>query len=585
MSRENNSNNSQRKSDSASDASKHPEAIPSSAEMPKPEIQTPKASFKPRRGATKASASSSRRAEDSDAHDRTTWHVGFGLLLLLTAIAFAAWGFSKNELGFHQRQILVWILPLASGASAFCFTGGLSVKGKQLLKGAVVSATGGFGVWLLTVFFLFPETPSDTSASHRVVDTVKSNVTEEAIQSDSTAKPIFQPLTNWIRVAADARNAKSTAKGRPLPNGVLDARARFENWWFESPLSVKKTLIHSNIFMALWLNVRVYREEEAESLKKPSSFKWVDEAISFFEEVGDQFYLAEANVEKAAIYLEVSDLNHTNPEVFANIAKEGELIMKRASELSNDDQKSRATRIWSRFYYNLARPRSGNLTQDWDKNLLPVSYEKMLEAYRLDTNQMANVSQLARVTQKLAANPPQDTDKEWTIRLWKVQQLLKAKWSTESPKITEPQSRIASLNILAVLTMDAVLRALEEGDGAISESKRAALLDEMDNIALKSQRESLSLILATELEERYDFDIYYDLARMLTTRLQVAEVNGKRDPNGDFAAAIQNLEAARRGATDTQRQAGIESISKYPSFSRLDEARRRALANALGANL
>lgn len=94
-----------------------------------------------------------------------------GSTLLVFAVALAFWGFSKGVLSDDQRRILLWLLPLASGFSACAFAGSLSVKAQGLLPGLVVAATGGFGVWLLTFFFLFPSTGSDSnkdSSKHAV---------------------------------------------------------------------------------------------------------------------------------------------------------------------------------------------------------------------------------------------------------------------------------------------------------------------------------------------------------------------------------------------------------------------------------
>lgn len=77
-----------------------------------------------------------------------------GCALLLIAVVLAFWGFSLGELKQDQRRILVWGLPLASGFGSWTFAGGISAKAKSW-QGFVISATGGFAVWLLTFFFLF----------------------------------------------------------------------------------------------------------------------------------------------------------------------------------------------------------------------------------------------------------------------------------------------------------------------------------------------------------------------------------------------------------------------------------------------
>jgi len=77
-----------------------------------------------------------------------------GCFLLLVAVGMGVWGFSKGDLTPDQRGILLWCLPLSSGFGSWTFAGGIIAKAKGW-QGFVISATGGFAVWLLTFFFLF----------------------------------------------------------------------------------------------------------------------------------------------------------------------------------------------------------------------------------------------------------------------------------------------------------------------------------------------------------------------------------------------------------------------------------------------
>jgi hypothetical protein len=86
-----------------------------------------------------------------------------GVFLLFVAVAFAAWGFSKANLTADQREILLWILPLASGFAACAFAGSLSVKAKGFVPGLVITAASGFGVWLLSCFLLFPRPKQESN--------------------------------------------------------------------------------------------------------------------------------------------------------------------------------------------------------------------------------------------------------------------------------------------------------------------------------------------------------------------------------------------------------------------------------------
>jgi hypothetical protein len=88
-----------------------------------------------------------------------------GVACLVAALGLAAWGFSLGTLTTDQRQILLWLLPLASGFACGSFAGGISAKARGLLPGLVVAATGGFAVWLITFFVLFPNSKPDTQAA------------------------------------------------------------------------------------------------------------------------------------------------------------------------------------------------------------------------------------------------------------------------------------------------------------------------------------------------------------------------------------------------------------------------------------
>lgn len=80
-----------------------------------------------------------------------------GMICLLTTIGLGVWGFSLGTLTEDQRRILVWAMPLASGFACGAFAGRISVKADGVVPRAVIGATGGFAVWLITFFFLFPK--------------------------------------------------------------------------------------------------------------------------------------------------------------------------------------------------------------------------------------------------------------------------------------------------------------------------------------------------------------------------------------------------------------------------------------------
>jgi len=104
---------------------------------------------------------------------RTRYFV-LGSLFAVTAIAMAFLAFQKGNLSDDQRQLLRWLLPIAAGFSAGAFTGAITLKSKVLLP-ATIGATGGFTVWLLSTYILFPtQKPSaeDFDATIYLVDEI-----------------------------------------------------------------------------------------------------------------------------------------------------------------------------------------------------------------------------------------------------------------------------------------------------------------------------------------------------------------------------------------------------------------------------
>jgi hypothetical protein len=85
------------------------------------------------------------------------YKVVVGLFLVTIATLFAAWGFYLEHLSDDRRRILLWVLPLASGIGAATFAGGIAARFEGLVPGMLITATGGFAVWSLSFFFLFPD--------------------------------------------------------------------------------------------------------------------------------------------------------------------------------------------------------------------------------------------------------------------------------------------------------------------------------------------------------------------------------------------------------------------------------------------
>lgn len=109
-----------------------------------------------------------------------------GCILLAAAILLAFWGFQLGCLSVYQERILQWALPLASGFGAGAFAGALTLNSKsnRLIPGIIVTASGGFGVWLITVYVLLPIAGgpgcSDRRDREQRVMDLRGKITEQA---------------------------------------------------------------------------------------------------------------------------------------------------------------------------------------------------------------------------------------------------------------------------------------------------------------------------------------------------------------------------------------------------------------------
>jgi len=95
--------------------------------------------------------------------ERLRWFV-FGCVFSAVAIAFAGWGFYLVDLSPSQRLILVWLLPISSGFAAGAFAGSIDARARHWGPGFFISASGGFAVWLITTYILFPQ-PAGSSGN------------------------------------------------------------------------------------------------------------------------------------------------------------------------------------------------------------------------------------------------------------------------------------------------------------------------------------------------------------------------------------------------------------------------------------
>ena len=161
----------------------------------------------------------------------------FGALMFLFAVGFGIWGFALGKLTYDQRSILYWVLPLASGFAAGGFAGSFSVKARGLVPGALIVATGGFGVWLLTFFFLFPNhnfspdtpiAPAKTeildiqSRLEKLENTLKKDP-DLSIEEENAIKRVVVAEPSAVRlVSGTSARSKFWPKGSTLKIAFLD---------------------------------------------------------------------------------------------------------------------------------------------------------------------------------------------------------------------------------------------------------------------------------------------------------------------------------------------------------------------------
>lgn len=130
-------------------------------------------------------------------------------------------------------------------------------------------------------------------------------------------------LERWVEQAEAARSAKTVTGGSILPAELVAARSAFETTWRQASLPEKKQLDAVRAAKGLGYLTRLYRLEEADSPSQTNALAWSDEAIRFSEEIQNAAILTDALLDKAAIYLDLAQLWHTDKSTFEQIAKSG----------------------------------------------------------------------------------------------------------------------------------------------------------------------------------------------------------------------------------------------------------------------
>ena len=397
------------------------------------------------------------------------------------------------------------------------------------------------------------------------------------IHSPTLNTDLSSSMEKWIAEAEIARSAKTISPGAQLPTQLLDAKNKFELSWKQSPLVERKALDIEKASKALSYLNRLYRTTENDSPLKPNAIFWADEAIRYFEEIQNKRFLTEAILDKAAIYLDVAQLGHNDKQQFESVARDGDAIMVKAYQIASEDQRPSVLRITSRFYYNLARPKSFRLSDDWDNNYLLLAYEKAKAAYEMAPMDSKNANQLARTVIKASKNPPQDSDKEWTARLRDSQQKLKAVWTANQSGLVGLDQRLSPLNVLGVSTLETVAREWQDLSATEKSSKASKYVSEIDADALSPLREATALLQNSELRKSYGFDLYYDISRAQALKTAIIKTLSADRAKKEFADLKKNLLIAKENAKTSQLEAAAKDIDREITFTFLSNNYRTEL--------
>jgi hypothetical protein len=396
---------------------------------------------------------------------------------------------------------------------------------------------------------------------------------------------LFRSIDAWNIEAEHARSAKTLSPRTTPPASLIDARNNFESAWKQAPLLERKTQDAEKVSKALLYLNRLYRLIENDSSTQPNANYWADEAIHHFEEIQNRKYLTEALLDKAAIYLDIAQLGHNDKIQFETMARNGDAVITKAYQTASEDQRASVLRLSSRFYYNLARPKSFRLSENWDNNYLLLAYQKAKAACDISPSDSKNANQLARTVIKASKNPPQNSDKEWIRLLRDSQQKLKAIWLKNQSNLVGLDQRLSPLNVLGVSTLETIAR--EWGDLAPADRRSAGLkyVAELDADAISPLREALALLQNSDLRKSYGFDLYYDLARMQALKTGIARISSTQRADSEFQELKGNLLSAKEYAKTSQLEAAIQDVSKEITFALLTQRERKVLLDLLSVSV
>lgn len=396
------------------------------------------------------------------------------------------------------------------------------------------------------------------------------------VTSASGGADLAQATEHWLAETDKARQTETVTSG-PLPTSLVAGRTVFEAAWQDTGLDARRKLDQEKLAKALSYLIHSYQLQEKDSPTQENALGWADAAIQYFGQTQDRKRLTEALLDKAAVYLDLAQLANNNRADFEKNSQSGEAVIARAMELADAKQKPQVLRIASRFYYNLARPKSFRLSEDWDNNYLLQACEKARAAVDLAAADIGNANQLLRATMKASKNPPQDHDKTWGLKLRAAKNAMKAAWDANKERLKSRDDRLSPLDVLGVGTLETLAREWDDATDSERAARAQAMLQELETDSLVPLREAVVLLATDKLRKSYGFDLYYDIARAQAQRVVMLRTLDVARAKPAFGDVIANLRRAREGATATQVDAALKDIDRDLSLSRLEPDERSQL--------
>ena len=348
--------------------------------------------------------------------------------------------------------------------------------------------------------------------------------------------PLANHIENWRTNSAAALSKGILREGGTLPPDTLKLRAMFQDAWSSANVAELRSADREGLFDGLKNVVETYRLEEWASDAKPNSFQWCIEGIRFFHNISDPYHEARMLALKAALNHDQAQLHNANSDKFLRFVEEGERSLSDAFVACGDCpavHKAEILRRWSYAYYDLSRPKGGNLGLDWDGAHLIVAYQRMIQAYDLDSANILNLTQLARVVQKLGENPPNRFRASWTGEMRRVLALLRAAWSKVEGSlcgINGSNSQVEYFGSTDLGHHSAGVRGFKESTRQPTIENRRAWADELENCSTNVQSEVI-VALPNSYWRSFRFDVNYDLARMHALAWQL-ELDGAHGQGG-----------------------------------------------------